>query len=401
MKNGRVNFRERTAQYYPRFSEAEYSRRYAAIRARMGAAGIDMLILYGGPGLGYHNQVNVHYVSNYVDQVATYVVFPLVGEPTQFVSIYPWLPMGEVISVIDDVRVGSVRQVIDLLKGRHQTFRRIGLVGSGGVAKSIPHDHYELFREALPNVELVVAADLLEEVRHIPSAEELTWFERGAALTDLAFRALLDAARPGVTDHELFATIHHAYLKEGGTFYFSWLGSTPMEDPAMPYPWTHPSGRRVQKGDVILTEISAGYWGYAGQLQRAIALGEPTKTFRQLFDLALEVYEETCRCLVPAGRLRAVMNVAARIEEAGFTIQCPVIHGWGQRLTPPFCGLPSLEAWKSDPEARFEQNQLVVVEPNPCTPDLGAGMFFGSLNIVTSGRGRSLQRTSNEFFIKD
>jgi len=95
-----VNFRERMSQFYPRFSAGEYQRRHKAIREKMAADGIDVLVLHGGPGLGYHNQVNVHYVSNYVDQVATYIVFPLVGDPVQFVSIYPWIPIGQIISVI-------------------------------------------------------------------------------------------------------------------------------------------------------------------------------------------------------------------------------------------------------------------------------------------------------------
>ncbi len=400
MSQERANFRERMAKYYPRFSTSEYQRRYTAVRQCMTAAGIDVLVVHGGPGLGYHNQVNAHYLSNYVDQVATYVIFPLKGDPIQFVSIYPWLPMGEIISVIDDVRVGSVHQVADALLG-YTNVRRVGLVGSGGIAKSIPHDHYEVLRQRLSKAEFVVAADLMEGVRRIPSTEELAWFERGAALSDLAFRALVDAVRPGVVDHELFAAIHHSYLKEGGTFYFSWLGSTPMSDPIMPYPWSHPSGRRVEKGDVILMEVSAGYWGYAGQLQRVITLGRPTPLYQQLFELSRQVYEEVSRSLVTGANLDAVNAAAARIETAGFSIQCPVIHGWGQRLTPPFCGIPGLQQWKSDPEARLEENQLIVVEPNPCTPDLRAGVMLGNLNIVTSHGGCSLQKTALDLVVVD
>ncbi len=396
-----VNFRERMSQFYPRFSAGEYQRRHKAIREKMAADGIDVLVLHGGPGLGYHNQVNVHYVSNYVDQVATYIVFPLVGDPVQFVSIYPWIPIGQIISVIEDVRIGSVQQVVDVLRGLGGQFKRVGLVGSGGIAKSIPHDHYEVIRQAYPSVEFVVAAELLEQVRRIPSAEEMVWFRRGAAMTDNALRALVDAARPGVTDHELFAAIHYSYLKEGGTFYFSWLGSTPMDDPAMPYPWAHPSGRRLAKGDLILSEISAGYWGYAGQLGRPIALGEPTKQLRELFGLAVEVYDAVCPRLVPNGRVNDVMSAAARIQEAGYTIQCPVIHGWGQRLTPPFCGVPGLNAWHTDPEVRFDENQLVMVEPNPCTLDLRAGIFLGDVNVVTPDGGQSLHKSPMEFIVID
>jgi len=70
-------------------------RECADFRERMAARRLDVLVVHRGPGLGYHNQVNVQHLANCVDQVATYVVFPLTGAPTQFVSTHPWLPMGD------------------------------------------------------------------------------------------------------------------------------------------------------------------------------------------------------------------------------------------------------------------------------------------------------------------
>ena len=48
--------------------------------------------------------------------------------------------------------------------------------------------------------------------------------------------------------------------------------------------------------------------------------------------------------------------------------------------------------WRSDPQSVLKENQLVVVEPNPCTPDLSAGVMVGNLNIVTKSGGRSLHK---------
>jgi len=61
-------------------------------------------------------------------------------------------------------------------------------------------------------------------------------------------------------------------------------------------------------------------------------------------------------------------------------------------LKPPFCGIPGVPAWRSDPDTRFEQNELMAVEPNPCTPDLRAGVMVGNLNVVTPAGGRSLHK---------
>lgn len=40
------------AQLYPRFSDAEYQRRYRAVRERMDQRGLDALIVWGQVGIG-------------------------------------------------------------------------------------------------------------------------------------------------------------------------------------------------------------------------------------------------------------------------------------------------------------------------------------------------------------
>jgi hypothetical protein len=47
----------------------------------------------------------------------------------------------------------------------------------------------------------------------------------------------------------------------------------------------------------------------------------------------------------------------------------------------------------------LEGNQLVVVEPNPCVPDLSAGVMIGNLNIVTPSGRRSLQKASLDLIV--
>jgi len=41
-------------------------------------------------------------------------------------------------------------------------------------------------------------------------------------------------------------------------------------------------------------------------------------------------------------------------------------------------------------DAPFRENQLIVIEPNPVTPDLQRGFFIGEMNLVTKDGAVSL-----------
>jgi hypothetical protein len=49
----------------------------------------------------------------------------------------------------------------------------------------------------------------------------------------------------------------------------------------------------------------------------------------------------------------------------------------------------------------FRENQLIVIEPNPVTPDLQRGFFIGGMNLVTKDGAVSLHEVPLELAIKD
>ena len=53
--------------------------------------------------------------------------------------------------------------------------------------------------------------------------------ERGAELTDIAYRAMADAIRPGATDLEVYNATWRVVLEAGGKYFFSY--SAPPQCP--------------------------------------------------------------------------------------------------------------------------------------------------------------------------
>jgi len=388
--------------YYPRFSDAEYDRRHLAIRSEMQRQGLSCLVIYAG-SYSVGNQKNLHYISNLISYLPAYLVFPLESDPTLFTLIYSFIPGVRSVSNVNDVRwsLGPAGP-IDCIREIGCDEGKIGLVGEDILASSVPHDHFEQWRAAFGEDSLENFTFAMHALMKIPSEEELEWFRKGAAYSDLGVAAYMEAAEPGKTDNQIYAAIHHSYLSQPhGVFYFSWIGSTPMDDPSCPYPFGLPSGRTVQQGDIIMTEISGSYHGYAGQIARPLALGKPPQRYQDFFDRAQEVYYGVQEVLIPGNTARDVLKVSQKFLDAGYSVQCPTIHGWGQRIIPPFADLPGSQVWTADLDVPFEENQLIMIEPSPCSPDMTAGIFIGDLNLVTLGGAESLHDVPFEFTVKD
>jgi len=386
---------------YPRFSDEEYRRRYQAVREGMARQELDGLLLFGAVGIHGSWQANIHYLSNYADtHYHSYLLFPREAAPTLFITIYPHVPHARRISVVEDTRWGGWDEMATVA-GRIRELGgdrwHIGLVGPSSFWKiAMPFEHYQQLTAALPHATFTPCTRLLEEIRMIKSAEEIAALERAAAYTDMAMEAAAMTVRPGAYDYEVVAALRHAYQAAGGTFSFELFGSTPMAQPDMPYPWKSPLYRQLRPGDLVVTEISAAYNYYAGQIIRPIAVGKPLPIYERLFEVALLTHQRVAAALRPGNTERDVVQALAPIRDAGFEVHAPVIHGWAQGIGEPFAGLPERQGWPVTP-VTFQAGMTVMIEPNPVAPDQRHGIFLGNLHVITPDGARNLQRFPTEF----
>lgn len=385
-----------------RFSASEYDRRYSRIREEMFFRGLDCLVVYGSSAHTDSNQANIRYLSGYIDQIQSYIVFPADGDPTLFADLYPHVPDAHLMSHIDDVRWGTEnkgRAVANRIKNLGYEDGSIGFVGSPGPATTeLPANHYLTITDELADAEFAFVSDMLDRIRLKKSDEELAAIREGVELTDKAMQALASAARPGITERELKSEIMSSYLDEG-EYFFQLLGSTSMHDPDMPYPWEHQSDRTIQSGDVILTEISArNSQGYSGQILRGIAVDEePTEHYQELYDVSEDIFFKVLDTLEPGATTEDVLEVATDpIESRGWTVHAPIVHGWGLGIQRPLLGTRN-EGGFPNPPFEFQEGHTVVIEPNPVAGDQMSGMFLGEYVHITANGAERLHDYPMEF----
>lgn len=388
---------------WDRFSGAELRRRYDLARDLMREHELSALVVFGNSGVNRANMANPFWLSNHLDLHHCYLVVPLdEGEETAlYTGLTNHVPNARETSDVPIVEWGGyapAERVAERLRAIGVTEGRAGLVGVNATfSMGMPFGHHARLREELPALELVDVTLPYARLRLVKSEEEVEWLRKAAELTDRAIVALAEGARAGMSEVELVALAEAAYRSEGGMPRIMFLRSMAMDDPNGCLPAQNPSHRRIAAGDVIITEFSASYWGYTGQIQRPVFVqAEPTAEWRRMFDVALEAYEQIVAVLRDGATEADVIRAGSAIGEAGYLIYDDLVHGYGVDIMPPIVDRSCTRWWPWDnqrpaPEGRrFEERMGVVVQPNPITPDERMGLQLGELTIVRSDRAESL-----------
>ena len=132
---------------YPRFSDAEFNRRFATVRAAMNEANLPVLLIYGSPPF---LNAEVEYLCNYPTTWEAFLIFPAEPNPeaTLFAQMRNHIQQATILTRHADVHWGGLNTAAAAAeKIKEQGFAegRIGLVGF-----NFPVHHFELLSKELP-----------------------------------------------------------------------------------------------------------------------------------------------------------------------------------------------------------------------------------------------------------
>ena len=374
------------AQEYPRFSNAEYSRRHANLGALMEKNGLDHLLVITDHRTGNAPQ----WVTGWPGTVEAYVVFKPGEKMWMSVEWVNHFPLAKKMSPHMDVVWGEHRgleKMITELKRRGA--KRVGIIGPLVVSK---------YRKLEEHFQMVGLDAEYIRLRQIKSEEELDWLRIGAALSDAGLAALLAGTKAGLTERELGAIVESAYIKHGGTTMIHYIGLTSMAKPHIYVPPQHHSPRKVKRGDMVFCELSAYWWDYAGQVLRTFTVdAEPTQLYRDLYDTAEATFDAVTGVARHGATMQEIVDATGVIEQNGFTICDDLMHGFGGGYFQPILGCKSRPAGPL-PDMTLEENMTVVVQPNVVTRDLKAGVQTGELIRITKTGFERLHKAKRGLF---
>lgn len=360
-----------------RFSDSEFARRHTAVRGMMVEHGLDALVVYGVVG----SFSDVQYLTDFRTAREAYLVVPAQGEPTLFVQYFNHVPYARRRARVADVRwagANGVSTLVAYLNDRGLNRGRVGLVGA------LPWQQYRALCAELPHADVSDTSTPFQHLRLIKSEEEITFLRCGAELSDLAMEALEREARPGITEYELAAIVEGAYVPLGGQTHIHYMATTSMRNPDLCVPAQFQTDRILRKGDVLITEISAQFDGYPGQILRPFSIAEPPSAeYQRMYDLAAHVFERIAAVIRHGSLVDDVLDAAEEIATEGYTICDDLLHGFGGGYFAPLVRTRQTGGTRH-PGFVFAEDMTVVIQPNVITPDERMGVQVGELVRVTA-----------------
>src|SRR6201987_5617326 len=376
---------------YEQFSPNEYDRRYAALRDKMRSQKLDAIIVPGGPSHWSFGGGMLWLTGHWEWHApSSYVLVPLEGEPTLIYSMggtHAEAVRRQVEVAVKDVRHSRNGRYADIMVERLRELKlergRIGFMENHPrPADSLPVNQYNVLSENLPEADIVFTQGFLHELLSIHSAEELDCIRKAGVLCQKAMEAMVARAKPGVREYELRAAAGAAILEGGGDIDFLIIGSTPMADPAMIFGNPRPSGRVLQKGDIINMELAAGYRGYTAQIGSPICLGEPTDMVRKFWDeTPPPAYRRIVAEITPGKPVEAMRQASRFFRDKGYQSRPTQVHGIDLVTDKPHVVAEHVAAEKF--EEVLKPGMVIMAEPNPITADGMFGIFLGHTFIVT------------------
>ncbi len=331
----------------------EGEERHRRIRAEMADRGIDCLLI-AGLTANYGDRSGVfRWVCNYAPWFDDeYILFPRQGEPVLCAWSIGHASWAKRVSWVPTVWVGKLKYV-EFLVNR---IRELGC-GAGSIGLEFQGTPAYVFRgiaERLPEAKFVDTTDMFARLRMIKSPFELECMQRSAYVGDEGIRALLEVARPGVTDREAWAAMDYRMTLAGAqtpTFcLMTSFSSYAQKGQAIPY---GPSDRVMRPNDGIVNEIGPSYIGYITQICRPVALGRPEAEFERTFELHLRMYEAAIKLVRPG---IAIQDIDAEVKEiaAGAAISR---SAWAMQH------VGMLNTDKIPPETKLQAGMTLVVHP--------------------------------------
>jgi Xaa-Pro aminopeptidase len=319
-------------------------------------------------------------MSNYPPHFGySYVVFPREGTPTLFV----FSKIQEQVAAkrwLSDARQSSnyPESIVKRIKELDYKDKRIGLVGVENISFMI----YEYMKKELPSSTLVNANKEIFDLRMIKSPEEQAIARECARITDGLYKRIKEVAKVGMSEFDIYAEMDYFMRKQGVETAFNLIGSGNY--PVAPF--LAPSGRVVQEGESLLTELTPRYEGYYTQLTVVTPLGEPTPKMKEFLDVGFTAIQKGVALLKPGNKACDVANVMKDyVEKAGYDYLYRGGHSMGHDLDEPPAIVP-------EDQTVIKPGMTLVI--HPCVMDKnGDGVFMGDSYLVTETGAEPLNHT--------
>jgi Xaa-Pro aminopeptidase len=230
---------------------------------------------------------------------------------------------------------------------------------------------------------------LVEKLRMVKSPEEIDRIEHSVAVNSKAFEKALGRFKPEMREMELAAELDYQMRRLGaeGPAFETIVASGVRT--ALPH--ARPTSEPIRSNTLLLIDMGAQCGGYASDMTRVVAIGNPGKTFRSMYAAVLEAQQAATASVRPgvnAGRVDATARRVLRRHGLDRLFSHSTGHGLGLEIHE------SPRLGKKEKTA-LETGMAITIEPGVYLEGSG-GIRIEDTVVVTDEGVRVLTPTPKE-----
>ncbi len=240
----------------------------------------------------------------------------------------------------------------------------------------ISHDAYTELDKALPFVELEALNGIPEELRLVKDESEIESIKASAAIACRAFENILDKIHPGMTEKQVQILLDFEMLSlgsEGNAF-----DTIAAAGPNGSLCHAIPSGRVIQKGELLTLDFGAKVNGYCSDMTRTIGFGKVSPELKEMYGLVYEAHMRSLEAVKPSMICGDIDKIARELLDARYPGAFGHSLGHGVGLF-----IHEQPRVASGSETVLQPGYVITIEPGVYIPGLG-GCRIEDMAILTS-----------------
>ncbi len=370
---------------YPTFPREEYDARIAQLQKAMSKVGCDILLLTTQENIRYATGYTSWYLSSNFRPVICLV--PSKGQPVLVLRILEKYNV-EITSWIDKVVCwGSpgrgVDNVVayDLIKACamavtdiHSDSAVIGLEAADGTRCGVHLSFLHELSQAMPKINYIDGSKAIWQARIIKSPFETERIRKASEAVESAIDYAFSKVKPGILENEIARTIAE-FMASKGVDRISYLTVITGKNRYATFN-AYATDRKVEKGDLILVDISGHYEGYASDLTRVAKVGRATAEEKSLAEAAYSSVIKGIASARPGVPISELNNVVENeVIELGYKDW--LIHSSGHSIGLDVVEYPMIHSGEDLP---IEQGMVFAIEQGvyPYDKSIGVSSIYTS-----------------------
>ncbi len=319
------------------------------------------------------NVVNVSYLSGFTGEDTVLMILP---DSAYLITDFRYVEQAQQEAphfALVRHKKGFYQKAIEV--ARRRKVKRLGVEGS-----ALSHSSFLNMRKEAKRMRLLPQKPLVEDLRMIKDAEEISLIRAAAACAAKAFKETVGRVKPGMTEFEV-ATDLEFRLRRLGARRGAFETIVAVNERAS-LPHARAGEKQVEKTCLLLIDFGAYKDMYNCDCTRTMLRGRPTAKMERIYRIVEDAQRMALETIKPGLAVRLLDKIARdHIKSKGFGKEFG--HSLGHGIGREVHESPRI-SWKTS-KIKLQEGMVFTVEPGIYLPNVGGVRIEDTVVVTKKG----------------